>query len=309
MSIEKIKKCEIIKLEIDRRLYAIQLCRKSHAVAEAPRLVVVGYQPNELSRKILKICIESIQRFTIVPYELWVVDNNSPFQNAQWLLDWPNINVVLNRTEPRSQLKLHRRLMPWRELSSKQHSGSYANAAALEIAAKLIDNESRYIMTLHMDTMPATFGWLGFLQGKINDTVRAAGVRMDTARVEQGVLHVLGCLVDFQLLTQLKVGFFPDLPRLDVGDRVTVALREAGYQVYACRNTLWQPELASNIPGDSPFRSLNVDRSFDDDDNIIFLHLGRGIVKSEGKKLNGMNPQQWIEFAEDYLAKSPGKPK
>ena len=35
-------------------------------------------------------------------------------------------------------------------------------------------------------------------------------------------------------------------------------------------------------PPDSPLKGVRVDRAFDDDWNIIFLHLGRGIRKSTG---------------------------
>ena len=87
-------------------------------------------------------------------------------------------------------------------------------------------------MTLHMDTMPCRTGWLSFLQSELGDGIGAAGVRMDRARTPEGVLHVLGCLVDFQLFRRLKLDFLPQLPQYDVGDRVTRALREAGYGVF-----------------------------------------------------------------------------
>ena len=114
-------------------------------------------------------------------------------------------------------------------------------------------------------------------------------------------MHVLGCLVDFQLFRQLNLDFLPRLPQYDVGDRVTVALREAGYGVFACRNTLWDAELVHAIPPSSPLRLLNVDRSIDDEGHVIFLHLGRGIRKSFGESGAGTTPEEWVNFAEEHL--------
>jgi len=157
-------------------------------------------------------------------------------------------------------------------------------------------------MMLHMDTMPCHVGWLSFLQSTLGSSVRAAGVRMDRFRVSEGVLHVLGYLVDFQLLRHLHLDFLPHLPGYDVGDRVTVALREAGYDVFACRNTHKDPELVDRISASSPLRNLHVDRSFDDDGNVIFLHLGRGVHKASGTTYTGKTtPEEWIRFADRHL--------
>ena len=117
----------------------------------------------------------------------------------------------------------------------------------------------------------------------------------------EGVLHVLGYMVDFQLFTKLGLDFLPDLPRFDVGDRVTVALREAGYEVFACDNTLWKPILEEKIPASSPLRQFHVDRSFDDDGNVIFLHLGRGVRKSIGAHRRGTTADEWIRMVSERL--------
>ncbi len=93
---------------------------------------------------------------------------------------------------------------------------SYANAVALEIAARLINPESKYLMSMHMDTMPCRAGWLSYLMSRINGAVKAAGVRMDKTHTREGVLHVLGYIVDFQLFRKLGLDYLPDLPGLDV---------------------------------------------------------------------------------------------
>jgi hypothetical protein len=288
------------RLRVDGRTYALEVLQRVVQPEQAPRLIVAAYQPNELARNVLRVCIQAIQRYTPEPHELWVVDNNSPRVNVDWLLQWPGINVVLNRTEPVPS-DGRGLLSRWKKRQSQQKWASYANAVALELAVRLINPQAHYLMTLHMDTLPCRAGWLSFLQSKLSDNVCAAGVRMDRRRTPEGVLHVLGYLVDFQLFKQLNLDFLPKLPQYDVGDRVTAALREAGYDVFACLNTLWEPQLVERIPPSSPLRYLHVDRSFDDDGNVIFLHLGRGVKKSSGDHSKGTMPKGWIGFAEEHL--------
>lgn len=264
-------------LMVDGKPYALQIRRAFSGAAppSVPRLVVVAYQPNAPARRLLETCLTAIQWFTHEPHELWVVDNHSPEAHSAWLHDWPNLNVIFNHTEP---------VPPGADSSSTQEAhGSYANGLALELAAQVIDPASQCLMTLHMDTAPCHPSWLAFLRGQLNDRVRAAGVRLDRVRVPEGVLHVLGYLVDFQVFRRLGLSFMPALPDLDVGDRVTLALRAAGYEVFACANTLWQPELAALIPSDSPVYDQPVDRSFDQAGQVIFLHLGRGLAQAAGR--------------------------
>jgi len=215
-----------------------------------------------MARKVIQTCVRGIQQFTREPHELWVVDNNSPEEHTRWLLEWPDLNVVLNRTEP-----LPREGRGLSALSKGKNLqtqwGSYANAVGLEIAARMVDPGTRYFVTLHMDTTPCKDTWLQHLMSKMGETVRASGVRMDRARTSEGALHVLGYVFDFQLFRKLGLDFFPDLPGYDVGYKVTTGLRTAGYEVYACANTFTDPALVEKIPRESPFCNLHVDECSD----------------------------------------------
>ena len=251
----------------------------------------------------LRVCIRAIQHFTAEAHELWIVDNNSPEEHCSWLVDWERVNVVYNRTEPRPPAPSQKRggLLSKLKSNANQAAGSWANAIALEIAAQVIDTDSRYMMSMHMDTMPCHPGWLSHLTSKIEGKTAAAGVRMDTGRTPEGVLHCLGMLVDFQRFRELELDFKPQLPRYDVGDRITVDLRTHGFEVFACPNTMWQPELTENLPATSPFLELTRDRAFDDNGNVIFLHMGRGVSKATGKQRAGATPEEWIRFAEEHM--------
>ncbi len=288
-------------LNLDGREYDLEIFRRVICAAEAPRIVVVSYQQNQIARELLRVCIRSVKAFTPEKHELWVIDNNSPRENLTWLLDCPDINLALNRTEP---LPSEARGTRPNDASAAYQGawGSYANAVGLEIAVRLMDPGVRFFMSLHMDALPCRAGWLSFLRSKIAGNVRAAGVRLDKTRTPEGVLHVLGYMVDFREFKRLNLDFFPELPDLDVGDRVTIKLREAGYQVFSCSNTVWQPELASRIPSSSPFRELHVDRAFDDEGNLIFLHLGRGVRRSSGLHSKGTTAEEWISAVDKHLA-------
>lgn len=289
-----------MELVIDERKYDLELIRKTSLPPDAPRLAVVSRQHNGISKDLVRVCIEAVQRFTPEPHELWVVDNNSPRENLRWLVDWPGVNVALNRTEP-LPAQAREGSAASDEPDGQLSHDSYANGIGLEIAVRLIDPETRYLMSMHMDTMPCRAGWLSYLRSKITGEVGAAGVRMDTTRTPDGVLHVLGYMVDFQLFKRLGLDYLPDLPRFDVGDRVTVGLRAEGYDVFACPNTLWQPDLAANIPASSPLREFQVDRSFDDQGNVIYLHLGRGVRKCIGVHVKGTMADEWIRVAREHL--------
>jgi hypothetical protein len=289
-----------LQIPIDGRDYLVEVDRRIELPVEAPRIIVVSHQPNRTAMDLLRVCIQAVQYFTPEPHELWIVDNNSPRENLEWLQKWPDINLVQNRTEP---LPPEARQAGSKDgvSATQQTWGSYANAVGLELAVRLIDPGTHYLMSMHMDALPCRFGWLSFLKSKLCKSVGAAGVRMDKTRTAEGVLHVLGYMVDFHLFRELKLDFFPELPELDVGDKVTLRLRQGGYGVFACPNTVWEAQLAEAIPLSSPLRDLHVDRSFDDDGNLIFLHLGRGVRKSAGEHKRGHSPEDWIRIAREHL--------
>ncbi len=71
--------------------------------------------------------------------------------------------------------------------------------------------------------------------------------------------------------------------------------------MFACRNTVWEPELVDLLPCDSPFRNFHVDRAFDDEGNVIFLHLGRGVRRASGEHRKGVSAEEWVNFVSEYL--------
>lgn len=296
------KSPEHIVFEIDERMYSVELFHQKSEPVESPRLIIVSHLANDIGTGLLKTCLDGVRHFTPESHEVWVVDNNSPRENLDWLIDRDDINIALNRVEPMPP-EAHTGFSGVEMVEDQKNWGSYANAIGLEIGIRLIDPLSSFVMFMHMDTCPCFSGWLSFLGSKIVNNVRAAGVRLDKTRTPEGVLHVLGYMVDFQLFKKLGLNLFPNLPQQDVGDNVTLELRKAGHDIYACNNTLWSPELDDRIPIESPLKGVRVDRAFDDDWNIIFLHLGRGVRKSIGEHKTGMGFETWSDLIYNSLIK------
>lgn len=289
-------------VELDGRRYQLDVQRCASVDPAVPRLIIPAYQPTPAARHILEICIDTIQKITpLGSYELWVVDNCSPRANTDWLFARDGVNVALSRTKPLPPegRTLFESLAFWR---GQERWGSYANAVGIELCLYLIDPDVKRLMTLHMDTMPCSPHWLEYLSSKLDDKTKASGVCMERHRTKDGIVHILGCMVDLRAVSALGLKYWPDLPDYDVGDKVTIGLREGGYQVYACKNTYEDASLAELIDLDEPLRQLQVVRSFDDQNRPIFLHLGRGIPKA-GQKYVGESASlaEWSDFASKHI--------
>lgn len=277
--------------------YKIRVSTQRKEDIHAPRLVIVAYLPNRTACEMLRLCIESIRCHTPELHELWVVDNCSPPAFNEWLAHEPGINVIFNLVKPAPRLSLVQ-ILKFRQQSP--YTGSYANSVALEIAARMINPDTQIMMTLHMDTMVCRSGWLSYLREHLSEEVRCVGVRMDEVRAR--VVHVLGMMFDFTLFRPLKLTFQHNLPEYDVGDAVSIALNNAGFGIWACRNTLWQPDLKQHISEKSPLFYINVDRALNDRNEVIFMHLGRGIRKSEGCEPSGKtSADEWLRFGNEVV--------
>jgi len=294
---------EIIYL--DGITYRVEVLRRVNSEPGVVRLLIPAYQPNESAQAILRTCVESIKKFTSHDqYELWIVDNNSPLRYAKWLYGLKDVNVILNRTEPRppDERTLVKRLAFMR---NQTKWGSYANAVGIELALRCISEDTSYVMTLHMDTMCCHPDWLDYIRSKMTERTRVAGVCLEHHRTPEGVVHILGCMYDYQTAKQLGANTFPDLPHIDVGDRITIEMRKAGYEVFVCKNTYNSPEIADTLPASSPFRVINVVRVLNDSGDVIFMHLGRGIPKA-GNYYYGKtsSADKWVDFFRRYAGNS-----
>lgn len=305
------------RISIDNQVYQLEILKNTQSNSDATRIIIPTLILNDTAKNMLRVCIESIQRFTVEDVEIWLIDNNSPERYANWLtLFNPDVNIVLNHTEPINpflNLGLKRKIRSFVSAPMKRQmqDGSYANAIALEIGKQVIDPSTHTIFTMHYDALPTRLGWLKYFKSKLSQSVRAVGYRKNTLRVE--ALHVAGLLLDYSLFEPLGLSFLPNMrqerypnkPEYDVGDQITLQLKANGFDFETMPNTLNNPEFAKHIPFDSPFRQMRgCDMSFDDEWHVLFMHLGRGVSKAVNtyKQVSGkVHPEQWIEFGEKYL--------
>jgi len=292
-----------MKIPIDGRTYHVRTLRRTVCAPSAPRLITVCYNNTALARDITRVCIQSIERFTPAPYELWVVDNNSPPEHIDWLCSQPRINIILNETVPVPQLKgpLPWFRTQWCKPRAQMKHGSYANAIGLELAVRIIDPATQYVFVMHNDVLVCHSHWLQFMFSKMNNLLRGVAASQDRIRVR--AMHVSGILFDFNLYKMLNMSFLPNIPVYDVGDLITLRLRDAGYNYYICRNTFNNLETIDRIPVNNKLHDMYCDRVFDDNDNVIYLHLGRGTPKAEGRcnRIGKTYPEEWINYAEKHL--------
>ena len=291
-------------LTIDRRTYQINVLRRTVQPLDAPRLVMVGYHPNAEAAAITRAAVRSIKKFTTIPHELWVVDNNSPKAFSEWLRDESYVNVIFNYTEPVPPSTdpwpyriLNNILTPPRQLAT----ASYANGVGLQLAAEVVEPQIRILGVFHNDVLACKPGWLQFLLSKLNDSVRGVAVATHTSGLV--AMSASGFLFDFRLFRSLKMHFLPNMPHWDAAELVTAKLNEAGYRWFVTESTRNFSELVERIPETDPLRYLYSDRSFDDNGDVFFLHMGRGSVKVTGQyhEPGKTYPKQWIEYAEEHL--------
>ena len=286
------KRC---KVNIDERAYEVDLLRRRRSEPDAVSIV----QPCHNGQALTEVSIECIRKFTATPYELWVVDNASTDDSVAYLLDQPDINLILNRTAPWKPRRFWQRAAPWWQQTG---GGSYANAIALELAAYFV--QTRYMFVMHNDALPCKSGWLGYLLAKMTDRVRGVGVRQDKIRVH--AMHQSGFLFDFSLYKPLEMNFLPSLPSPpghDVGDLATVKLREANYEVFICRNAFNSPELVDILGLPEWLKNVHCDKAFDDNGDVFYLHLGRGTLQTAGPEdiVRQTTAEQWVAAVRYHL--------
>ncbi len=251
-------------------------------------LVISSYQPNENSSKLLRIAIDSMLRFKPDYADIWVVDVGSP--NSEFKVvpkEYPSVNFIITDYTPRSWdgVSLRRKLLNKLLFKHPPRSGSYANAWTLDFAIRSfsdIQYSPKYFMTLQMDIMFTSEKTIPNILSLFGKNTAAVGVlRQKNLSKNYDILHSLGCMWSYKVYTELGLSMKIDFPKFDVGEYAIVKAVKYGYDINNLECSYSNPSIVDafsdrykNLPG--------VDRSIDDDGNVIFMHLGRGIPKSDG---------------------------
>jgi hypothetical protein len=176
----------------------------------------------------------------------------------------------------------------------------------LEFAKKLfykINYNPSFFMTLHMDVMFTNQETINKLRQKLlNKEYIACGVRdqMNLGN-EYKILHPLGCMWNYNLFKDLNLNFMPKFPKFDVGEKAVADSLDKNLKIFGYENSRNNKFLFDKI--DNKYKSLkSVDICVDENYNVIFLHLGRGILKSSNKyKKNTFTTIDWINWYKNNL--------
>lgn len=311
---------------VDHKTYRIEKIIRTNLDPSKTHVLIPVFILNQQGLNLIKTCVASFLHFSADELEIWVVDNHSPRVFADRLkveLDH-RVNLLLNRTEPEnpfykpSFLARIRRFLAGKRNDKHKYKhkhkqmvdGSYANGIGLEIGRAFLPTATKTIFTAHSDTCVTHHDWLRQYKVNLSEQIPAVGGYSDKIRIQ--ALHVSSMLIDYQWMLQTKESFMPnmrqerflDRPEYDVGDSITWRLRQDGYNSCVLPNTQNSPELIDQIPPDHPFQKVGTSsRVFNEDGQIIFMHLGRGTTKAIGtyNRKGKFTASEWIETVQNFL--------
>lgn len=228
--------------------------------------------------------VASFEKFR-KPYNFrYIVVENSDDDSYRDLLEgnFPDVTWVQNPTSNR---------------------GSMANAVALTVGMEYV--ESEYVFMCHNDVIACHESWMQYLVSKVEDGNSLVGISYDSHPDRIKAVHQSGLIVKSEIAR--AVSLYPvhdDSGKMirDVGDNLTKYCRDNDLSYFVCNNTYNNSEYVELIK-EEKYKNIHVDRILDDDNEVVFLHLGRGIEKYGNKyfKPNRVLMPQWIEFTANLL--------
>ena len=249
------------------------------------KIIIVSHMFNKQSTEITKLAVDSIKKFTKEDYKILISDNNSPEENFQWVVDDKEISYIRNLDAK----------------NYKELNDSFLNALGIEAGLRNVKQDATNIVLMHSDVVVAHKNWLPFIKNKINDQVKGVGLLIDNTRIN--AMHISGTIFSYDIYSKYKADVRPNLPYIDVGDDITQKIRDNNFKYEFCRNSHNDEEVIDCISPDSIFKNMHCDRTIDDENNVIFAHLGRGRAKSDQtySKANRTTADQWISKIKEFL--------
>ena len=238
--------------------------------------------PSFYSDKLTSICIKSFEKFKPPSLKInyIVVENSSDISYKEHIVSLANnIQWINNETQLRY---------------------SEANGEAVEIGLKSISTE--YVFLVHCDVCVTHKNFFTELFQKIYDGNKLVGTSLDPIRLK--ATHISGVLVETTIAKSVSFSplYMSGKQIADSGDALTIKCRAENIPHYCFENTFNSPDLINNLT--EKFKPLNgVSRTIDKDNNVIFMHLGRGIEKTQGlyKEKNKVLFADWVDFCENIL--------
>jgi hypothetical protein len=247
-------------------------------------VVIVSFKTPEL----ISLVIQSFRKFKTQEFNLrFIVIENSDFNLIDSINEYiENSDVVIN-----NPINL---------------SFSYAHGSGLEAAKRYLSSSSKYVFTCHSDTCVVSTSFFNELKKCIEEEVWLAGVCQDSHQDRIFALHCSGLLVKSDLYKETSL--MPLLPKIDTADLLTVRCRENNLKMKLFKNTYNDPDLVDvcNSPYKELGKSCGVDRCLDSDNNVMFIHQGRGTSKYSNSYHNPQKimTSKWIELCKSAIERS-----
>ena len=233
---------------------------------------------------LVEIAIKSFIKFCTSVFNLnFIIVENSEYDLESYL---KNKNLLDNVTIVNNPI---------------QKTLSVAHGEGLEFSKKYISSD--YVFTCHSDICVTSTTFFDDLEKCIQDNITLTGVCEDMHPNRIKALHCSGLLVDTNVFK--TVSMLPQLPKIDTADLLTVHCRDNDLKMKLFKNTYNIKDLVDLC--NSPYKELGkkcgIDRCLDENNNVMFMHQGRGTTKSRGqyyKQGKIMNPE-WIKLCESIL--------
>lgn len=161
---------------------------------------------------------------------------------------------------------------------------SRANAVGIHVGLEHVKSE--YVFIAHCDTCVTSIMFFEKMIEKINEGNTMIGTQKRSSWYPNA-LHISGIMVKTSLAK--SVTYFPienKEEKLDVGDVLTKKCEEENIKYFCfdntfCEKDFFKKDILERI-NKRCFKNFFADRCVDDEGNVIFMHLGRGISKSPG---------------------------
>jgi len=177
--------------------------------------------------------------------------------------------------------------------------GSFANGYGIELGKSYVEDD--YTFVCHSDVFVTSPEFFSELEGKVDEGYQLVGMSHDASRIQAA--HQSGLLVSTEILKEINT--LPQLPELDVGDALTQYCRDENipYYVYPCTFNKTELNEVINEPYKSFGPTCGIDRTVDSSNNVMYMHLGRGTTKQQGRyfKPGKVTHDSWVSVCEELL--------
>ena len=98
--------------------------------------------------------------------------------------------------------------------------------------------------------------------------------------IRKKILHSRNCFWKTERFSQLAASLSPKFLKYDLGENAISKIRKVGFAINNLRNTHNDQSLIESLQ--VKYKPLDhVDRCLDQEGNVVFMYLGRGISKAE----------------------------